>query len=79
MSRGKILSLEEARDPENPGSTIEQFCKEHPSEADAGRFQRLMDAMIRKPEEAHQTSGAGLSEGCSGTRTHQDTSKDAGG
>lgn len=42
MSRGILLTLEEARDPENPGSTIEQFCKEHPSEADAVRFQRLM-------------------------------------
>lgn len=34
MSRGKYLSLEEARET----GAFKQFCKEHPSEADRDRF-----------------------------------------
>jgi hypothetical protein len=41
MSRGKYLSLEEAR---NSGK-LEQFAKEHPSEADAPHFPSLLEAM----------------------------------
>ena len=37
MSRGKYLSLEEAR---NAGK-LEQFAKEHPSETDRARFKSL--------------------------------------
>ncbi len=44
MSRGKYLSLEEARKL----GKLDQFCKEHPSQADAGRFERLLDAMAGK-------------------------------
>ena len=41
MARGKYLSLEEARKL----GKIDQFCKEHPSEAERERFEALLDAM----------------------------------
>ena len=47
MSRGRYLSLEEAR---NLGK-LDRFAKEHPSEADADRFQSLLDAMVGEPKE----------------------------
>lgn len=40
MSRGKYLSLEEARKQ----GKLDRFAKEHPSEADKDRFERLLDA-----------------------------------
>ena len=52
MSRGKFLSLEEARKDKK----IDQFCKEHPSEGDGERFATLLEAMSRKRPEADQTS-----------------------
>ena len=52
MSRGKYLSLEEARKV----GRIDRFCKEHPSEGDGGRFAKLLAAMSRKRPEAVQTS-----------------------
>ena len=52
MSRGKFLSLEEAR----KAKKINRFCKEHPSEGDEGRFAALLEAMSRKRPEADQTS-----------------------
>ena len=52
MSRGRYLSLEEAR----KSGRIEQFCKEHPSEGDGARFEALLEAMSRKRPEADQTS-----------------------
>lgn len=60
MSRGKHLSLEEAR----KSGTIKQFTKEHPSKADE-RFEPLLDAMckpIRKKPASGQTSGGETSE-----------------
>ena len=42
MSRGKYLSLEEAR---NTGK-LERFAKEHPSQAD-GRFWPLLEAAAK--------------------------------
>lgn len=42
MSRGKYLSLEEAR----RRGEMTRFCKEHPSTGDADKFWRLLDAMI---------------------------------
>ena len=42
MSRGKHLS--EAR----KALQIDQFCKEHPSEGEAGRFEGLLSAMAGK-------------------------------
>ncbi len=80
MSRGKHLSLEEARKGETKSATIKQFCKEHPSEGDGGLFDRLLDAMVKPKNspEADQTSTPGSSEDCTGTRTRPDTSEDAG-
>ena len=46
MSRGKFLSLEEARKQKQ----LDRFCKEHPSEGDEEKFDRLLDAMA-KPKE----------------------------
>jgi len=44
MSRGKYLSLEEARrDPK----LLKRFTKEHASEGDGEKFERLLDAMAR--------------------------------
>ncbi|WP_375206736.1 hypothetical protein [Hyphococcus sp.] len=41
MSRGKHLSLEEARKQ----GLLDQFAKEHPNEADTERFERLLKGM----------------------------------
>lgn len=41
MSRGKHLSLEEARKQKK----IDRFCKEHPSEGDKEQFDALFTAM----------------------------------
>ena len=41
MSRGKHLSLEEARKL----GKLDQFAKEHPSEADKEQFDALLNAM----------------------------------
>ena len=43
MSRGKYLSLEEAR----KGGKIKQFCKEHPSKGNMDAFDRLFGAMSK--------------------------------
>lgn len=48
MSRGKYLSLEEAR-KENQ---LDRFAKEHPSEGDKTLFDRLFKSMVKnKPED----------------------------
>lgn len=41
MSRGKHLSLEEAR----KSGQIKQFCKEHPSKGDEKLFDKTLDMM----------------------------------
>ena len=71
MSRGKYLSLEEARNMGN----LDRFAKEHPSHAD-GRFWPLLRAGATGLPGASETSAQGASEGYSGTQTHQDTSED---
>jgi hypothetical protein len=43
MARGKYLSLEEARKM----GKLDQFTKEHPSEADGEQFERLLHAMTQ--------------------------------
>lgn len=55
MSRGKHLSLEEARKK----GLLDQFAKEHPNEVDAERFKRLLDAMAsgKTPEELETSDG----------------------
>lgn len=73
MSRGKHLSLEEARKK----GLLDQFAKEHPNEGRADQFAVLLEAMTsgKKPEEA-ETSDAASSEGSSGTRSRPDKSGD---
>lgn len=44
MSRGKYLSLEEARNSDK----LAQFAKEHPSEGDADMFDRALIAIARE-------------------------------
>ena len=44
MAYGKYLSLEEARKL----GKLKQFAKEHPSEADCGRFERLLGFGVDK-------------------------------
>ena len=46
MSFGKYLSLEEARKK----GLLDRFTKEHPNEADAKRFHRLMKAPVLSAE-----------------------------
>lgn len=47
MSRGKYLSLEEARKLKQ----LDRFAKEHPSQGDKGRFDDLLDTMAKgKPK-----------------------------
>jgi hypothetical protein len=69
MSRGKHLSLEEARKT----GQLDQFCKEHPSEAERDRFERLLEAMAKGVLEDKETSPPDRDEGSSGTRTPRGT------
>ena len=73
MSRGKYLSLEEAR---NMGK-LKRFAKEHPSQAD-GRFWPLLEAVAKGKPAVQQTSSRAAFVGYSGIRTRRDTSEDAG-
>jgi hypothetical protein len=66
MARGKYLSLEEARKMGN----LDQFAKEHPSQADE-RFWPLLEAATGSPEDG-QTSDPGSSADCAETRTPRD-------
>jgi len=68
MSRGKYLSLEEARKT----GKLNRFAKEHPSEGDRERFDRLLDEMS-KTIEAEETSSPGNGESSNETRTRQGT------
>ena len=52
MSRGKYLSLEEAR----KAGKLDQFAKEHPSKAERARFEHLLDAMTKNSEADEKTS-----------------------
>lgn len=51
MSRGKFLSLEEARKGETKGATIDRFCEEHPSTGDREKFDRLFERMAKAKKE----------------------------
>lgn len=59
MSRGKHLSLEEAREQR----ALKQFAAEHPSETDRARFSAVLNAMAtaKKPEAKSETSDADAS------------------
>ncbi len=65
MSRGKFLSLEEARQ----SGEFKRFCEEHPSEADRKRFLALLTAMSQGALEEEGTSPQDASEDSIGTRT----------
>jgi len=69
MSRGKYLSLEEARQT----SQLGRFCEEHPSEADRGRFFALLDAMSKGALKGEETSQPDHAEGSNEARTRQGT------
>lgn len=58
MSRGKHLSLEEAREKR----ALERFAKEHPSQADKARFEAVLGAMCGTPPKDDQTSSSASSE-----------------
>jgi serine phosphatase RsbU (regulator of sigma subunit) len=58
MSRGKYLSLREARKKKQ----LERFAKEHPSEGDADKLEQIIGAMAKKPESDDQTSPKDESE-----------------
>jgi hypothetical protein len=77
MSRGKYLSLDEARKKKGG---LARFAKEHQSEGDESLFVRMLRLMAgagEKPEAEDQTSNEAASEGCTGTQTPKDTSEDA--
>ena len=52
MSRGKYLSLPEARKKKQ----LDRFAKEHPSEGDSRELDRLIGEFSKTPESADQTS-----------------------
>jgi hypothetical protein len=58
MSRGKHLSLEEARKADQ----LKQFAKEHPSEGDEKLFDETLERMakpVKKPKSGGRTSKKG--------------------
>jgi hypothetical protein len=69
MSRGKYLSLEEAR----KSGKLDRFAKEHPSEGDRKRFDLLLNEMSKTIEEAEETSSPERDENSNGTRTRRGT------
>jgi hypothetical protein len=52
MSRGKYLSLPEARKKKQ----FDRFAKEHPSTGDADQLEELIGKMSKTPESSNQTS-----------------------
>ena len=75
MSRGKHLSLEEARKLKQ----LDRFAKEHPSTGDHKRFERLLDAMThgeppaKRKLASDKASSAECDANSSGTRTRRGT------
>lgn len=65
MSRGKHLSLEEARQQ----GKLAQFAKEHPSQVERERFTALLDVMSQGVLEEEETSQPGRDASSSATRT----------
>jgi hypothetical protein len=68
MSRGKYLSLEEAR----RSGAFKRFCEEHPSKADRARFLKLLTAMSQGALEGEETSAKDRAASSSGTRIRRD-------
>jgi hypothetical protein len=52
MSRGKYLSLPEARKKKQ----LKRFADEHPSEGDSNELDRIIGGMSKTPESTDQTS-----------------------
>lgn len=69
MSRGKYLSLEEAR----KRGKLDCFAKEHPSETDQHRFERLLEAMSQGVLEGEETSSREHDGSSNEIRTRRDT------
>ncbi len=69
MSRGKYLNLDEAR----KSGRLDRFAKEHPSEGDRERFDRLLDEMSKTIGEAEGTSSPAHGGNSNETRTPRDT------
>ncbi len=69
MSRGKYLSLEEAR----KSGDLKRFAKEHPMEGDRERFDRLLEAMSQGVLEEEETSKSDRHASSNETRTRRDT------
>lgn len=69
MSRGKHLSLEEARRT----GQLDRFCREHATKADRKRFEALLEAMSLGALEERGTLKRGRAAGSSETRTRQGT------
>jgi hypothetical protein len=65
MSRGKFLSLEEARQ----SGDFKQFCQEHPAEADRARFLKLLTLMSQGALEGEGTSPPNHAAGSTETQT----------
>jgi hypothetical protein len=56
MSRGKYLSLEEARKT----GQIDRFCKEHPASGDEEKFDALLGAIAKgKPKAKRKPKSSG--------------------
>ena len=66
MSRGRYLSLEEARKLKQ----LDRFAKEHPSEGDQEQFDTLFIAMAKKPAKDGRTSRKNFSANCNDTQIH---------
>jgi hypothetical protein len=68
MSRGRYLSLEDAR----KYGQFDQFAKEHPSEGDRSRFDRLLAEMSKTTEAAEETLSQEHDGSSNETQTLQD-------
>jgi hypothetical protein len=69
MSRGKFLSLEEARQ----SGDFKRFCAEHPEKADRDRFLKLLTLMSQGALEGEETSPQEPAANSTGTRIPRDT------
>lgn len=67
MSRGKYLSLEEARQQD----MLDRFAKEHPSTGNQVLFDKLFNAMARTPAKVGRTSAKASGAYCNDTRTRR--------
>ena len=64
MSRGKYLSLEEARKKNKQNKDkIDRFCKEHPSKGNEHAFDGIFNAMAKNSPLTEETSGQEHDEG----------------